>query len=155
MAKSKKELDKDLMFQKIMPAIADNPFSTVYHANHQNEDGTFSMPSTDENDAFQTLRKKVFSSTYMCETPQNVTVINIMENLVLGYLDSAMAKFNVCTCDKCKCFVAAYTLNLLEPKYVAGTQDELRTAESEIPQKTITDALIKAVIYLRTNKQHD
>ncbi len=154
MAKSKKELDKDLMFQKIMPAIADNPFSTVYHANHPNEDGTFPQPSTDENDPFQSLRKKVFSSTYMCEKPQEVSVINIMENLVLGYLDSAMSKFNVCSCDKCKCFVAAKTLNLLPPTYVSGTQEELRKAESEIPQKTITDALIKAVIYLRSNPQH-
>jgi hypothetical protein len=152
MAKSKRELDKDLMFQKILPAIADNPFSTVYQNNHS---GEISTPEEQSNhDAFQMLRKKVFSSTYMCEPENEISVINIMENLILGYLDSAMKKFNVCTCDKCKCYVVAYALNVAETKYVAGTKEDLRKAEEEIPQKVITDALIKAVISLRTNPQH-
>lgn len=152
MAKSKRELDKDLMFQKILPAIADNPFSTVYQNNHS---GEISTPEEQSNhDAFQMLRKKVFSSTYMCEPENEISVINIMENLILGYLDSAMKKFNVCTCDKCKCYVVAYALNVAETKYVAGTKEDLRKTEEEIPQKVITDALIKAVISLRTNPQH-
>ena len=152
MAKSKRELDKDLMFQKILPAIADNPFSTVYQNNHS---GELATPEEQSNhDAFQMLRKKVFSSTYMCEPENEISVINIMENLILGYLDSAMKKFNVCTCDKCKCYVVAYALNVAETKYVAGTKEDLRKAEEEIPQKVITDALIKAVISLRTNPQH-
>ncbi|MBQ5884701.1 MAG: late competence development ComFB family protein [Clostridia bacterium] len=152
MAKTKRELDKDLMFQKILPAIADNPFSTVYQNNHS---GEISTPEEQSNhDAFQMLRKKVFSSTYMCEPENEISVINIMENLILGYLDSAMKKFNVCTCDKCKCYVVAYALNVAETKYVAGTKEDLRKAEEEIPQKVITDALIKAVISLRTNPQH-
>ena len=152
MAKTKRELDKDLMFQKILPAIADNPFSTVYQNNHS---GEISTPEEQSNhDAFQMLRKKVFSSTYMCEPENEISVINIMENLILGYLDSAMKKFNVCTCDKCKCHVVAFALNAVETKYVAGTSEELRQAEAEIPQKVITDALIKAVINLRSNPQH-
>ncbi|MBR2876240.1 MAG: late competence development ComFB family protein [Clostridia bacterium] len=152
MAKTRRELDKDLMFQKIMPAIADNPFSTVYNANHSADNAT---PDEQSNhDAFQSLRKKVFSSTYMCDPGTEISVINIMENLVLGYLDSAMKKFNVCTCDKCKCYVAAFALNAAESKYVSGTQDEIRAAEAEVPQKVITDALIKAVISLRSNPQH-
>ena len=152
MAKSKRELDKDLMFQKILPAIADNPFSTVYQNNHLDDEATEEEKSN--HDAFQALRKKVFSSTYMCEPENEISVINIMENLILGYLDSAMKKFNVCTCDKCKCYVVAFALNAAESKYVSGTSEELRKAEEEIPQKVITDALIKAVINLRSNPQH-
>ena len=152
MAKSKRELDKDLMFQKILPAIADNPFSTVYQNNHLGDEATPEEKSN--HDAFQALRKKVFSSTYTCEPENEISVINIMENLILGYLDSAMKKFNVCTCDKCKCHVVAFALNAAEPKYVSGTPEELRKAEEEIPQKVITDALIKAVINLRSNPQH-
>ena len=90
----------------------------------------------------------------MCEPENEISVINIMENLILGYLDSAMKKFNVCTCDKCKCHVVAFALNAAESKYVSGTPEELRKAEEEIPQKVITDALIKAVINLRSNPQH-
>ena len=90
----------------------------------------------------------------MCDPGTEISVINIMENLILGYLDSAMKKFNVCTCDKCKCHVVAFALNAVETKYVAGTSEELRQAEAEIPQKVITDALIKAVINLRSNPQH-
>ena len=82
MAKTKRELDKDLMFQKIMPAIADNPFSTVYNANHPGEAATPEQKS--DHDAFQNLRNKVFSSTYMCDPGTEISVINIMENLVLG-----------------------------------------------------------------------
>ena len=124
MAKSKRELDKDLMFQKILPAIADNPFSTVYQTNHIGDTAT--EEEKNNHDAFQALRKKVFSSTYMCEPENEISVINIMENLILGYLDSAMKKFNVCTCDKCKCYVVAFALNSAESKYVSGTPEELR-----------------------------
>ena len=49
MAKSKRELDKDLMFQKILPAIADNPFSTVYQTNHIGDTATEEEKNTDSN----------------------------------------------------------------------------------------------------------
>ena len=32
--------------------------------------------------AFQNLRKKVFSSTYMCDPGTEISVINIMENFI-------------------------------------------------------------------------
>ena len=41
MAKSKKELDKDLMFAKIMPALSDNPFSDL----HGDDDASLSGDS--------------------------------------------------------------------------------------------------------------
>ena len=86
MAKSKRELDKDLMFQKILPAIADNPFSTVYQNNHISGEATPEEKSN--HDAFQALRKKVFSSTYMCEPENEISVINIMENLILKFIQN-------------------------------------------------------------------
>ena len=46
MAKSRKELDKDLLFQKIMPALSENPFSDL----HGQEDGA-AQPAEEAADA--------------------------------------------------------------------------------------------------------
>ena len=143
MAKTKKELDKDLMFSKIMPALSGNPFSDLPAAE-----------SPAPTDAISALRDKIFSrSEDFCESDSIIT-INIMENLVLRNVDTVIQRFNVCGFDRCRRDICACALNQLPPRYIVAKKDKIAKAESEIQQKTVMDALIKAVIQVRSHPRH-
>ncbi|NLH00513.1 MAG: late competence development ComFB family protein [Clostridiales bacterium] len=141
MAKTKKELDKDLMFSKIMPALTSNPFSSAVPPSHDD----------DENgkDVLSALREKLFARSSDYIESETIATINIMENLVLRKVDSVISRFNVCACDRCRCDVCACALNMLPPRYIVAKPETIEKAESEIPEKMVMDALIKAVIQVR------
>ena len=147
MAKSKKELDKDLMFSKIMPALDSNPFYSDPSASDQ--------PEAEESpNSLSALRDKIFArSTSFVETETTAT-LNVMENLVLKYVDSVIQRFNVCSCDRCRRDICAYALNILPPRYAVVQPSKIERVEVEIPKKIIIDALIKAAIQVRANPRH-
>lgn len=146
MAKTKKELDKDLMFSKIMPALTSNPFSTMSPAANQSTE----TPG----DALSALRDKIFAKSGDFTESDTVATINVMENMVLRNVDTVMQRFNVCGCDRCRCDICACALNQLPPRYIVAKKDKIFKAESEIEQKTVIDALIKAVIQVRSHPRH-
>ena len=151
MAKSKQELDKDLMFSKIMPALSDNPFSNVYdtHKTPTVED----LP-LEKDDSLSALRDKLFarSSTYLEE--ETVATINIMETLVLRNVDAVIKRFNTCHCDRCRCDMVALALNNLPAKYIVDTPQKINEFENEISASVVNEALIKAVIQVRSKPRH-
>lgn len=147
MAKSKKELDKDLMFSKIMPALSDNPFTAPAAAHIPAEE-------PEDTDALSALREKLFARSSDYVESETIATINVMENLVLKKVDQVMARFNVCTCDRCRCDICACALNILPPRYIVASQSAIAKAEEEIPEKMIMDALIKAVIKVRAHPRH-
>lgn len=148
MAKSKKELDRDLMFSKIMPALSDNPFTAPATVQHIPDE------EPESPDALSALREKLFARSSDYVESETVATINVMENLVLQKVDQVMERFNVCTCDRCRCDVCACALNLLPPHYIAATSGAISKAEEEIPEKMVMDALIKAVIKVRAHPRH-
>jgi len=149
MAKSKKELDKDLMFSKIMPALSDNPFTAPVAAapplRAEEPEGT---------DALSALREKLFARSSDYIESETIATINVMENLVLNKVDQVIARFNVCTCDRCRCDICACALNILPPRYIVAKPDVIARAETEVPEKLVMDALIKAVIKVRSHPRH-
>ena len=147
MAKSKKELDKDLMFSKIMPALSDNPFTVPAAAHIPAED-------PEDTDALSALREKLFARSSDYVESETIATINVMENLVLKKVDQVMARFNVCTCDRCRCDICACALNMLPPRYIVAKADVIAKAEADIPEKEVMDALIKAVIKVRSHPRH-
>ena len=147
MAKSKKELDKDLMFSKIMPALSDNPFTAPAAAHIPAEE-------PEDTDALSALREKLFARSSDYVESETIATINVMENLVLKKVDQVMARFNVCTCDRCRCDICACALNILPPRYIVASSSAIAKAEEEIPEKMIMDALIKAVIKVRAHPRH-
>jgi len=146
MAKSKKELDKDLMFSKIMPSLNSNPFSKIYTPVQTEEDGG--------RDALSALREKLFARSSDYIESETIATINIMENLVLKNVDAVISRFNVCSCDRCRCDICVCALNELPPRYIVTKPDTIAQAEAEIPDKLIMDALIKAVIKVRSHPHH-
>ena len=149
MAKSKKELDKDLMFSKIMPALSDNPFTAPVAAapplRAEEPEGT---------DVLSALREKLFARSSDYIESETIATINVMENLVLNKVDQVIARFNVCTCDRCRCDICACALNMLPPRYIVAKADVIAKAEADIPEKEVMDALIKAVIKVRSHPRH-
>lgn len=146
MAKSKKELDRDMMFSKIMPALTSNPYSDTIAPVSPEESG--------EIDALSALREKLFARSNDYVESETIATINVMENLVLKKVDSVMGRFNVCTCDRCRCDICACALNMLPPRYVVAKPEMIAKVEDEVPEKTVMDALIKAVIKIRAHPRH-
>jgi len=145
MAKTKKELDKDLMFSKIMPALTSNPFSTL----PASADGI-----ADNSDALTALRDKIFARSNEYIESETVATINVMENLVLNNVDSVMQRLNVCSWGGCRSNICAYALNHLPVRYIVAHKEKIEKAEAEISQKMVIDALIKAVIQVRSHPRH-
>ncbi|MEG2213361.1 MAG: late competence development ComFB family protein, partial [Clostridiales bacterium] len=117
MAKLKNDSAKDLLLNKLLPALNDNPFSSTYEGTYsQRPDANASKATVDPLSA---LRSKLFarSDAY---TQDSFATINVMENLVLKYIDQVIRRFNACSCDRCRCDVAAYALNYLPPKYIVA-----------------------------------
>ena len=148
MAKSKKELDRDLMFSKIMPSLNSNPFSKINIAVQPESvaDG--------EKDTLSALRDKLFARSSHYIESETTATINVMENLVLKNVDSVIGRFNVCNCDRCRCDICAYALNELPPHYVVTKPATIAQAEAEVPNKLIMDVLVKAVIKVRSRPRH-
>lgn len=142
MARSKKDLDKDMMFRKIMPALADNPFSNVSQAPNP-------AKKKISEDEISILRAKLFSHSGEIEP-----VINVMEELVLNHLDSTIQKFNACHCDRCRQDIAAISLNLLPPKYVVADRAHIEEIKASIAKSEVLNALVKAVLQVRSHPRH-
>ncbi len=140
---AKKAIDKDALFQKILPALEDNPFSMMLPEQ-------VDPPSPD---ALAALRERLFARPERSD-PNLVSTINVMETMVLRQLDAVIDKFNVCSCDRCRCDVAAYALNLLPPRYVVTSCKYLDEVVAEIPSREVTEALIKAVLRVRQHPRH-
>ena len=74
---------------------------------------------------------------------------NLMEDIVLQNLDTVMVAEGGCTCDACKSDVVAYTLNHLEPHYVATRQGcELQS------RADVVAAISEAAVMVAKNPRH-
>lgn len=145
MAKSKRELDKDLMFQKIMPALSENPFTAGNSPKGGDSQG-------EEN--VSVLRSKLFARREDYEEGISVATVNAMEEYVLRHVDAVMKRFRLCKCDKCRCDVVAYALNNLSPVYVDASTESVISAIKDIPQSTVLNMLVKAALHVRSNPNH-
>ncbi len=110
-------------------------------------------PEDLEPDILTALRSRLFART---ETPTGSThtTTNLMESLVLKYLDEVVDKFNLCKCDRCRCDVAAHALSNLNPKYIVGDSGYLNEIVEEIRNEEVLAALTRAALKVRMNPRH-
>lgn len=146
----KHESEKDLLMSKLLPALNENPFSSSYDG--PKKDIIAPVTSKTE-DALSDLHNRLFAREESQSTHPFKT-LNVMETMVLKHMDSVMKRFNTCSCDRCCCDVAAYALNQLEPKYIVSDSDKRKAMEDEISNKMVLDALVNAVIKVRSNPRH-
>ncbi|WP_312643748.1 late competence development ComFB family protein [Hydrogenoanaerobacterium sp.] len=146
MARSKKEIDKDAMYRKIMPSSikAAAPEATSLQA----------APAPEEATPIGSLYKSGIDAQ-MKEQGEN-TLINLMEGLVFSKLEAALERFSCCKCDKCKKDIVAIALNKLPSKYVV-INEKNKAVLSLVEQQhstEVTTALVQAILVVKANPRH-
>lgn len=162
MAKQKRsdfsqEFDKDYIFNLIMPSES-GPARLTPDPVPESLTPELSQDPADspERDNLQILKEKLFGRQEGVQfTPgRELVLVNLMETLVVARLDTAFDKFSSCKCDKCKKDVATLALNSLPPHYVLCDPDNIQEKLDECPTKQVTDALIKAILYVKAHPEH-
>lgn len=83
---------------------------------------------------------------------------NLMEDIVLRYVDGVIKSGGICDCDTCKSDVIAYALNHLQPHYVATTKGQLivKAQSYEVQFRTdVLAALSAAVEQVKKYPRHE
>ena len=178
MSKTRTEIDKEMMYRKIMPSasrkdLADQKSVTENMGQGTEREGT---PESEAQDGTMPLSAfapgaqplplptaaamakalKRNPVTLPFKEENNMVLVNLMEDLVIARLDSTLDRFNCCKCDKCKKDIAALALNRLKPRYVVmkeGDQEKRNKAEQENGQE-VTGALVQAILVVKKNPLH-
>ena len=157
MSKSRTEIDKEIMYRKIMPsaskrdaktAQADTGNSgagqsdTALYDRVNGGEGAMGMPALSAPSAAamaKTLKRSPV--TFPFKEENNMVLVNLMEELVI---------------DKCKKDIAALALNRLKPRDVVmkeGEQEKRRKAELENGSE-VTGALVQAILVVKKAPWH-
>ena len=160
MAKSRSEIDKEMMYRKIMPSAAKKGGNVVPGADESAVTmgaaglmGNISPVPTAAS-MVKAIRRPAVSMPVKEE--QNMVLVNLMEELVISKLDTTLDRFNCCKCDKCKKDIAALALNRLKPHYVVMNEqdDERRRKNEEMFASEVTSALIQAILMVKKEPRH-
>ncbi len=146
MARNKREIDKETMFNKIMP-------SSLLAASDLPEKAVFPADSSDPAPAVQNP-PLIGDSGVRLQKKEHTILVNIVEYLVTEKLDSAFAKFNCCKCDKCKKDVAAIALNKLKPKYMVIQPDRIPEMVAQQNSAEVATALVQGILQVRSHPRH-
>lgn len=88
-----------------------------------------------------------------------VQLKNYMEELVWEQLERILeAREDICKCEKCRYDIAALSLNMLPPRYVATDMGETYTRINSLEQQFYADiatALSHAIIVVRSRPHHE
>lgn len=146
MAKNKREIDKEVMFNKIMPS------SLLAGTDHTEKEPPAAEKAADEPPK---SNSQLFGdSGVQLQNNKNGILVNIMEYLVIDRLDAVFSKFNCCKCDKCKKDVAAIALNKLPPKYVVTDPDKIPELVAKQDSANASTALIQGILQVRSHPRH-
>ncbi|MEA5010192.1 MAG: late competence development ComFB family protein [Angelakisella sp.] len=151
MAKSKREIDKEIMFNKIMPS---GVISNAQEERSEAATGSSQLKAEPVQDA--PVKSNVLSSEIAIKfkDKEPTVVVNIIELFVLDRLDAAFAKFNCCKCDRCKKDVIALALNKLKPKYVVTEQNKINSYATSQTNIDVSTAIVQAIITVKANPRH-
>lgn len=160
MAKSKNELDKEIMYRKIMPTVSRPLKQSVTSAENEPsapspQQSNIPAASTAASSTKSAVNRTSAVSMQIQES-RNMILVNVMEDLVLSKLDSTLARFNCCKCNKCKKDIAAVALNRLTPRYMVMKEDDAvkRQSVEEEYGSEVTSALIQAILIVKKSPRH-
>jgi competence protein ComFB len=150
MTKSKKEIDKDLMYKKLMPsgprsaknAKAEEESASVYAQIVQDEDPN----------QRRTIMRREVGVPFMDTQP--TILVNAMESIVLEKLDYVLSKCQCCKCDRCKKDIVAKSLNKLPPKYMVLTEGQPTPDIDHQTKAQVISSMIQAVLAVRAKPRH-
>lgn len=161
MARSKKEIDKELMYQKILPtanqgtrerkqpaAMVDPILFPQRQAESAVEQPAPIAPEP------QPPVVEVPAAEPPAPEPMEPQLVNLMESFVTSRIDEVMRKFNCCSCDRCRRDILAMTLNKLPPLYVLEDDLNLRDQKEKERSADVAAALVKSVLAIKAHPNH-
>ena len=89
---------------------------------------------------------------------QEISLKNYMENCVSDKLPAVIKNMDICTCERCKMDILAYSLNQLPPKYVATPKGHIYTKLEAMQNQFDADiiiALTSAAKLVGDNPRHE
>ncbi len=159
------QINKNLMFQKLMPSakatsindqalpklqkpitISDNfvESSIKKETVHTQINNNF-LPHTNQNN----------SNNISFPTAEEGELVNKMEELVMDNIESILARFSCCKCKRCRKDIIAITMNTLPPKYVVKKSDDSPKEPIDIELlNEVSGAVVRAVIKVRSAPRH-
>ncbi len=155
MARTKKDIGKETMYNKIMPTTK---AGKAAQPDEQAQDILMEQaaPATGEQAPEPSAQGSLFRQPggVSLTEGQPLVLINLMERLVAERLNSALGRFNCCKCDRCKKDVAAIALNKLPPQYVVVEKNMLMELLAKQANLDVTTAIIQAILLVRDNPRH-
>lgn len=153
--RAKKEIDKELMYKKLMPSGlrgVKTPIEDVVPENAVPQGEILGAAYEPPAGKAHHLEPRKVSVPSMDN--QKTIVVNLMEAAVLNKLDDVLTRFQCCRCDRCKKDIVALALNKLPPKYkVLNHGQQVPDLDPQTNAQVIT-ALIQAVIKVRAKPRH-
>lgn len=161
MAKTKKEIDKESMYKKLMPSGPKNVRSMPA------EPSAVPAPNPEPRQTAEKAEAPVPEREDPLHRPipprkitvpaldsQRTVVVNAMESAVLAKLDTVLARCQCCRCDRCKKDIVALALNKLPPKYMVLSEGQSAPDIDPQTNARIITAMIQAVIKVRQFPRH-
>lgn len=151
MSKTKSEIDKELMYKKLMPSAVRTvrPREPEPELPRRETAAPPPVPSAPSQKAPEPRRIAVPT----LDSRQTV-VVNTMEACVLGKLDDVLERFSCCRCDRCKKDIIALALNKLPPRYMVLAEGQPEPDISPQINAQVVAAMIQAVIRVRSHPRH-
>ncbi|MDD4571266.1 MAG: late competence development ComFB family protein [Clostridia bacterium] len=150
MSSLKKEIDKELMYKKLMPTALENhkapPLPITYTA-----ETAATAPIKPVPPNHQTNRREIGIPAL---DTQKTVLVNTTETLVLEKLDAVLNRFNCCKCDRCKKDIVALALNKLPPKYMVLAETQPLPIIGTQENAQVVSAIIQAILTVRNHARH-
>lgn len=156
MTRTKKDIDKELMYKKLMPSgsrSAKNAANNAVMEQHLPTYGEAVASAMEEPlNQHHTIMRREVGVPFMDTQP--TILVNAMENIVLEKLDSVLARCQSCKCDRCKKDIVAKALNKLPPRYMVLAEGQPTPDVDPQTNAQVISAMIQAVLAVRTSPRH-
>ena len=159
MSKLKREIDKDLMYKKLMPSNLKALKSAVQETDFRAPEAPAAPPAAEavreaHNPPAPAADREVVEVKPPFADDEPVKVVNLMEHIVLEKLDSVLEKFKCCTCDQCRRDIVALALNKLPPRYKVLAKGDPTPDPDPQTNAAVLTAIIQSILHVRTNPRH-
>mgnify|MGYP000869306732 FL=1 len=154
-SRAKKEIDKELMYQKLMPSglreLRDEADDGGNLSGRRGNEPSYVPPPAPVPPYKLTEAHRVAVPSL---DNQQTFVINIMESKVISKLDELLERFSCCKCDRCKKDIVALALNKLPPKYMVMASGQPEPESDKQTNAEVVSALIQAAVKVRAHPRH-
>ena len=148
MGTPKKEIDKEYLFNLLMPTA-----SAAAEASAPAPEGP-QEPAVRTAAAPEAAGIARLGTGSKVRPSRELVLVNLNEKLVADRLDEVFDKFRCCRCDRCRQDVAALALNALPAHYVVAFPEEIPAMLEQAPTREVSTALVKAILQVKKHPRH-